>query len=198
MAMSSERENAPEESLVRANSGALAQVLDRLTEADGYFQQAAAADPGQPYVHMGRGYQALNRDDNDTAIKEFLSTIAINPILPGAHTALAIAYYQAGRFAAARSTIRKSMEIDPDDPIAPQLGSAFNIDQANIGEAIRLAKDALEQSLEHDYFAVESLASARSGITNVGSAYLNLGLGDWANYYAQLAFSPTLRIAIFY
>lgn len=191
-AMSTARANGPDESLVLANSGVLAQNLDRLADADDYFDRAAIADPGQPYVHMGRGYQALNRGNTQAAIDEFLSAIAINPILPGAHTGLAVAYYQAGRFAAADATIKKAMEIDPDDPIAPQLGSSFNVDQANIGEAIRLAKDALAKSLKYDYFAVESLASARSGITNVGSAYLNVGLTDWANYYAQLAFTPYL------
>ncbi len=191
-AMSRARATGPTESLVLANSGVIAQSLDRLTNADEYFEQAATVDPGQPYVHMGRGYQALNRGDKDSAIEEFLSAIAINPILPGVHTGLAIAYYQAGRFPAARSTIQKAIEIDPNDPIAPQLGSAFNIDQANIGDAIRLAKDALEKSLKFDFFTVESLASARSGITNVGSAYLALGLGDWANYYAQLSFTPYL------
>ena len=88
--------------------------------------------------------------------------------------------------------IERAMELDPNDPVAAQVGATFALDQADVAKAIPLAQAALERSLKYDYYAVESLASARNGLTNIGSAYLNLGLTDWANYYAQLSFTPYL------
>ena len=181
-----------DESLIYASQGFHAQALDELDEADEFFSRALEIDPSQPGAISGQAYQALSRGENERAIDLFLKLITINPSYPGAHTGLAIAYYQAGRRSIAISTIERAIELDPNDPIAPKIGSAFAIDNADIARAIPLAQDALEKSLKFDYFAVENLASARTGLTNIGSAYLNLGLTDWANYYAQLAFTPYL------
>ncbi|MBT8447889.1 MAG: tetratricopeptide repeat protein, partial [Gammaproteobacteria bacterium] len=184
------REARPDNALVHANSGFLALNLDKLDAAEGHLQRAGSLDEASPHLHMARGTQALMAGDHAAAIEHFVTAIAIEPVLPGAHTSLAIAYYQAGRFDEGRAMIDKAIQIDPDDPIAPKIGTTMSLDQADIGRAIRLAKDALAKSLEYDYFAVESLASARSGVTNLGAAYSSLGLTSWANYYAQLAFTP--------
>lgn len=188
--MAEAREAKPDSAAIQANSGSLAQNLNRLADAESYYQSAESIDSNNPQVMLGRGVKHLMLGEHDEAINLMLKAIAIQPNLPDAHTNLAIAYYQAGRFTEARAMIDKAILIDPNDPVAPKIGTTMGVDQADIGRAIRLAQDALEKSLEFDYFAVESLESARSGVTNLGSAYANLGLTSWANYYAQLAFTP--------
>ena len=188
--MAAARAARADSATIQANSGALAQSLNRLDDAEAFYQVAESLDENNPHVMLARGVKHLMLGEHDEAINAMLAAIAIAPNLPDAHTNLAIAYYQAGRFPEARAMIDKAMIIDPNDPVAPKVGTTMGVDQADIGRAIRLAQSALEKSLAFDYFAVESLESARSGVTNLGSAYANLGLTSWANYYAQLAFTP--------
>ena len=94
MALASE--SGPEESLILANQGFQAANLEYLNEADEFYRRALKQDPSQPVAISGEAYLALGRGDNDLAIEKFLQLIAINPNQPGAHTSLAIAYYQAG------------------------------------------------------------------------------------------------------
>ena len=186
------KESSQDESLIFANLGYQAANLEYFAEADDYYRQALEQDPSQPVAISGEAYLALARGENEAAIDKFLQLIAVNPKQPGAHTSLAIAYYQVGRRAAAQAAIDRAIALDPNDPVAPQIAATFALDLADVAKAIPYAQDALEKSLKYDYYAVESLASARNGLTNIGSAYLNLGLTDWANYYAQLSFTPYL------
>ena len=72
------------------------------------------------------------------------------------------------------------------------------VDQAEAGEAIRLAREGLEKTLRSETYARELLASNSGGSTALGNAYANLGLNEWGGFYEQLSFSPYLPNGYFF
>jgi tetratricopeptide (TPR) repeat protein len=176
----------------------LALVLDRLDEGETLARAALADDPMDSSAMLLLGSIALRRDKLAEAIEWMLRAGVANPGLAGANTSLAIAHYQAERFDLVRPALENAIRLDANDPVPPLIGSIMAQDQAEAGRAIRLAREALDRYLTWGNFAVESLASSQSGIVNLGSAYTNLGLDAWGEFYGQLSFDPTLATSHFF
>ncbi|HSF02037.1 MAG TPA: tetratricopeptide repeat protein, partial [Solirubrobacterales bacterium] len=182
---------APHDPLYKVTYAALLMaVYDELDEAEALSTEALALDPSNADALLLAGQAALRRGRTADAVEAMLKATVANPGLAGATTSLGIAYYHARQFEAARKTIENAMRLDPRDPVPPLIGSIMAQDQAEVGRAIRLAHEAIQRYEGFQNFAVESLAKSRSGIVNMGSAYANLGLNEWGEYYGQLSFNP--------
>jgi tetratricopeptide (TPR) repeat protein len=78
------------------------------------YARITAIDPFDAESHGMLGRLALQRDDADTAIREFRAVIALKPIdLAAAHTDLAEGYLKGGKRADARKQTLAALEIAP-------------------------------------------------------------------------------------
>ena len=183
---------APQDALYKATYAALLiAVLDRLDEGTTVLNEALALDSTSADALLLRGNLALRQGRPEEAVEWMLKATVVNPGLAGATTSLGIAYYQAGQFDAAEKTIDTALRLDPYDPVPALIGSIMAQDQAEAGKGIRLAREALQRYESFPNFAVENLAKSQSGIVNMGSAYANLNLNAWGQYYGQLSFNPS-------
>ena len=163
---------------------------DRLIEAKAVLADVAAIRPGHSTAYAVSGLIALAEGRQEDALAEMNRAVTANPAELQVYTGLAFVHYPAERFEETERALAEASRVDPDDPL-PKLISAITAqDQAQAGSAIRYSREALEQILSVGSFEVEDLTNSRSGLSNLGSAYSNLGLGDWGEYYAQRAFSP--------
>ena len=180
----------PKVALPVANYGTSLWLLDRSEDAEREFDRALRLEPGQAESLLGKGFLLIERGKPAAAVPEILKAIAANPTLPDAHMALAAAYYQSGRYPEAMRAAVQARTIDPGNPVPPLMASIMAQDQARAGEAIEFAQEALQKARKFGTFAVQSIANTRSGESNVGSAYRNLGMNGWGTYYADLSFNP--------
>jgi hypothetical protein len=88
--------------------------------------------------------------------------------------------------------------LDPNDPLIPLIGSVIASDQARADEAVEYAREAIRLYRQRGGEGVTGLASTRGGNNTLGSAFLNLGLGSWADYYNDLSFDPYLADSYYY
>jgi tetratricopeptide (TPR) repeat protein len=78
------------------------------------YERIAAIDPFDADVHATLGRLAMQRDDADTAIREFRAVIALKPVdQAAAFTDLAESYLKGGRRAEARKQTIGALEIAP-------------------------------------------------------------------------------------
>jgi tetratricopeptide (TPR) repeat protein len=86
------------------------------------YRRIAAIDPFDAAAHAALGRMALQRDDADTAAREFRSVIALNPVdRASAYTDLAEAYYKSGKKADAKKQTLAALEIAPTYERAQEL-----------------------------------------------------------------------------
>ena len=183
-------EAAPDNMAPRVNLALLYLSLDRLRDAREILATIDPDDPVAATARLAEGLILLAEGQAEPAIEMLDRAVVANPGTLEAYTALTVAKYQQGDFAAADGALVEARRADPDDPIPLILSSVIAQDQARIGEAIRYSRRALQQIRRLGSFAVEDIANTRSGASNVGSAYTTLGLKEWGRYYAQRAFSP--------
>jgi tetratricopeptide (TPR) repeat protein len=78
------------------------------------YDRIAAIDPFDADVHATLGRLAMQRDDAETAIREFRAVIALKPVdQAAAFTDLAEGYFKGGRRAEARKQTLAALEIAP-------------------------------------------------------------------------------------
>jgi tetratricopeptide (TPR) repeat protein len=78
------------------------------------YDRIAAIDPFDADVHATLGRLAMQRDDAETAIREFRAVIALKPVdQAAAFTDLAESYFKGGRRAEARKQTLAALEIAP-------------------------------------------------------------------------------------
>ncbi len=78
------------------------------------YERIAAIDPFDADVHATLGRLAMQRDDAETAIREFRAVIALKPVdQAAAFTDLAESYFRGGRRAEARKQTLAALEIAP-------------------------------------------------------------------------------------
>ena len=188
----------PNRDLVKANYGALLTSLNRLDDAQVQFDELLASNPGSAWGLLGQGFLDLALGRTESGVENILKAMVANPDIPGIDAALGMAFYQAHRFDAAVESLGDSRRRDPDNPVGLIIGSFMAVDQAEAGEAIRLAREGLEKTLRSETYARELLASNSGGSTALGNAYANLGLNEWGGFYEQLSFSPYLPNGYFF
>jgi tetratricopeptide (TPR) repeat protein len=86
------------------------------------YERIAAIDPFDADVHATLGRLAMQRDDAETAIREFRAVIALKPVdQAAAFTDLAESYLRGGRRAEARKQTLAALEIAPSYERAQEL-----------------------------------------------------------------------------
>lgn len=189
----------PKNALFQANYGVVLNSQERLKEAEQAYAAAEALEPNQSDALVGRGILALKRGLTDESIDLTLKANVADPAVLDGDILLGVGLYRAGEVQAAQETLANAARLCPNDPVPPQINSVIAQDQAEAGEAIRLAREAHDRLLRTGPpLGIEGVASSQSGITNVGSAYANLNLDDWGTYYGQLGFSPYLANSHFF
>lgn len=174
----------------KARYALLLLYLNRTDEAEPLLQQAIAIGPTNSEALRGMGFLALSRGHGGQAVDWILRATTVDPGLAAANAQLGIAYYQGGHRRAAEQAFDNARRLDPRDPIPDLFQSVVAQEQAEAGQAIRHARRAYRKYTEWKNYSVETIASDRNGTINLGSAYANLGLTAWGDYYAQLSFDP--------
>jgi tetratricopeptide (TPR) repeat protein len=79
------------------------------------YQRIAAIDPFDPEAHTALGRFALQRDDAETAAREFRTVIALGPVdRAAAYTDLAESLFKGGKRAEAKKQTLAALEIAPN------------------------------------------------------------------------------------
>lgn len=174
----------------KARYALLLLYLNRTDEAEPLLHQAIAIGPSSSEALRGMGLLALGRGHGERAVDWILRATTVDPGLAAANTQLGIAYYQSGHRRAAEQAFENAGRLDPRDPVPDLLQSVVAQERAEAGQAIRHARRAYRKYADWKNYSVETIASDRNGVINLGSAYANLGLAAWGDYYAQLSFDP--------
>ncbi|HZT75209.1 MAG TPA: tetratricopeptide repeat protein [Vicinamibacterales bacterium] len=78
------------------------------------YQRIASLDPFDAEAHRYLGRDALDRNDTDTAVREFRAVVALGPVdRAAAYTDLAESYFKSGRKAEAKKQTLAALEIAP-------------------------------------------------------------------------------------
>jgi Flp pilus assembly protein TadD len=86
------------------------------------YERIAAIDPFDAEAHATLGRLAMQRDDAETAIREFRAVVALGPVdQASAHTDLAESYFRSGQRAEARKQTLAALEIAPSYQRAQEL-----------------------------------------------------------------------------
>jgi len=102
-----------------AAARALTKVMndEKITDAaklSPVYQRIVAVDPFDAAAHAALGRLSLERNDAETAIREFKAVIALKPVdLAAAYTDLAESYFKAGKRPEARKQTLAALEIAP-------------------------------------------------------------------------------------
>ena len=180
----------PDSPLVLTNFATHLLLADEIESARDMLAKAKAIKPGYSQALLLDGLIALFDGQPDDAVERLTQASVADPSLLQIYTGLGFAHYQAEEFPEADEALEQARRLDPDDPTPLVVSAIIAQDQAQAGEAIRYSREALELIRKVGSFAVEDIASASSGLSNLGFAYVNLGMADWGEYYAQRAFSP--------
>jgi tetratricopeptide (TPR) repeat protein len=183
-------EAAPDTPLVLTNYAMWLMQVDRIEEARALLDKALAIKPGYSTALAVQSLITLLDGDPASATTRSQAAIVANPAEPQIYSILSFAQYHDGQFADAEASLEQARRVDPDDPLPLVVGAVMAQDQAEAGKAIRYAREGAEKIRQLGSLEVESIVSTRSGVSNVGSAYSNLDLDDWGEYYAQQSFSP--------
>lgn len=180
----------PNRALFHATAGMILNVAARRRESDAAFQRALSLETNQPDALRGKGVLRLQESDNAAAIELLRKAGTVDPENNDGNLLLGTAEYQQGAVTDARKTLANAARIDPNDPLPYLMLSVIAQDHAMADAAIVDGREAIKRIERTGPIRAEGLASAQSGILNIGSAYANLGLDDWGGYYGQLGFSP--------
>jgi tetratricopeptide (TPR) repeat protein len=180
----------PYRALFHATQGTIWSIAARRQEAEAAFAQALSLEPNQSDALRGEGVLRLEEGDNAAAIDLLRKAEVVDPENNDGTILLGVAEYQEGSVTDARKTLNNAARIDPNDPVPPLMLSVIAQDHALADEAILHARETMARIQRTGPIYVEGLASAQSGILNVGSAYANLGLDAWGGYLGQRAYSP--------
>jgi tetratricopeptide (TPR) repeat protein len=86
------------------------------------YQRIAAIDPFDAGAHAALGRLAMQRNEPETASREFRAVIALNPVdRAAAYTDLAESYYKGGKKADAKKHTLAALEIAPSYERAQEL-----------------------------------------------------------------------------
>lgn len=180
----------PDSALTLTNYASYLLLHDRIEEAKVLLDRVRALKPGYSQSLLLAGLIELFEGRPAQGVEQLKQASVADPSLLQIYTGLAFAHYQSGEFAEAGEALAQARRVDPDDPLPLSAGAIIALDQFEAGQAIRYSREALDRIRTVGSFAVENLASASSGLSSLGFAYVNLGMDDWGEFYAQRAFSP--------
>lgn len=163
--------------------GWLETMANDLVAAQKDYEEALKIAPSDYVSLTGMGYLALKSGNFELALRHLLAANAIEPRYARAVLGMAIAYYQQGQLKAALDCLTRSTELDERDPMPWFLKSLIYQDHWQAGEAIRAAREGM---VRLPYLkSMNQLATNLQGSANLGSAYSQFGMEDWAMRVAQ-------------
>jgi tetratricopeptide (TPR) repeat protein len=109
---------APANARAHNNLGHALYDKGEIDEAITHYRQTVALEPGNARAHTDLGYALAARGDRDEAIQHYRQAIQLDPGYAKAHGALGQALRRAGRFAEARKSLGRCLELlSPNDPL---------------------------------------------------------------------------------
>jgi Flp pilus assembly protein TadD len=166
----------PEDIETRNSLGLIMAGKGRLEAARVQFEAIVQIDPTFAGAHLNLGMIALQQGQGDAALEaaaaHFFSAVTYDPSLATAHLNLALANLHLGRTSEAISGLRRTLELEPDQPDVLDQLAWLLIDVPdpalrNPGEAVVLAERAcaLTQYREPELLATLAAAHAGTGDT---------------------------------
>jgi tetratricopeptide (TPR) repeat protein len=157
--------------------GALLSALAVLTarecpkyhDSEALWRSTVAENPGAWMAHNNLGAELMHAGQVDEAVKQFQTSLELEPNNPAAHNNLADALLRLGRTDEGLAHYAKSLDLDPRNVSTQTDFGAALLQLGRTGEAIPHLQRALE--------AKPSFAKARA---NLGTAYLQEGRIDEA------------------
>jgi adenylate cyclase len=109
-----------------------------LDQAERWARRALELDDSEPFAHMALGHVMLWRRDQDGALAEFRSMIALDPNFAQGYAATGLALMYAGRAAEALEPFALAMRLDPHYPsIVLHYVAQANFSLGNYGTAAK-------------------------------------------------------------
>ncbi|MEQ9434222.1 FecR domain-containing protein [Hyphomonas sp.] len=163
---------------------------DRLDLAEAVFADVSEANRLHPEIQSALAVIRLMQGQPEAAGEATARLIAANPGRPGATTLDAMAQWHAGRRNLAIKSIFNAIRLDPNDAFSAQAGSVMAQDEYRAGDAIRLARAALDADARSRDAGLIDLPASQSGRIDIGSAFRNLGLSAQGETYSSQAANP--------
>ena len=164
------------------NLGVTLQKMGRIDEAVAEFRQAMRIVPDHPDLHYNLADALRLRGQLDDAISAYMRALAMNPDHERACFHLATVLEARSRYPEAMDYYRRALALKPNEPstmarLAWILATVPDPGVGNPGEAVTLAKRAVEQAGRDDPIILDTLAAA----------YAAVGLFDLAVAHAERA-----------
>lgn len=135
----------------------------RYVEAEGYFTQALAVDPGRTDALVGLGIAQYKQGQIEPASDTLEKAVAIRPNEPSVRLYLGLAYLHSGETAQAEAQLTALRSLDIDPRIGRQIERALDvIKQGGLSDPVRdflIGSLETEAQLSHD--AREALLQAQ-------------------------------------
>jgi tetratricopeptide (TPR) repeat protein len=171
-----------------SRKGMLFNWVEDIRNAKKDFKNAIDLNPVDYQSLDGLGFIALKEGRTEEAIQYFLQTSILEPRFAEPHIFLAIAYYQLEDFNRALEELDLAKALDPKDPLPHIIAYLIYQDTYRPFDSINEATKALD--LLPNLKSVNPVETTQKGLTNLGSAFLNLGMTEWGTSYAEESFNP--------
>lgn len=179
----------PENPAVRANYARFLIDNDQMSAAKREIDVAVSLDANSYAVLATRGRYLLKMGRTAEGEKVLLDAAAVNPTYGDALIGMAIATYQQNATEETMQALDNADRFDPMNPSTSLIRSGIAIDRYEADEAVVQAREALRRrQLRGGYYLgydVNRQASSYLGVT-----LENLGMEEWAQYYADRSFDP--------
>jgi Tfp pilus assembly protein PilF len=159
----------PDSAAAQYNLGTTLTMIGRLPEAADRFERALRIRPDYALAHNNLGDVEIRLGRPAEALQHYRSALRLDPTNVDAHYNLANVLRSRGEFAAAIPEFRRALALRPDWT-PPLVGLAWSLittpDRSlrNTGEAIALARRAVEITARQDRAALDVLAAARAAV----------------------------------
>jgi len=163
--------------------GSLDAFANRYGAATHAFSEALQNNPADYVALTGQGILLLKQGHVDAALESLLAASLVEPKYARAHLYIAIAYYQLGRTRNALAEIERAKALDPLDPLPAMVASLIHTDHYEAYAAVQEARDALQ--LMPNLKSLNQLANDQKGGANLGTAFFNWEMREWAASYAE-------------
>jgi tetratricopeptide (TPR) repeat protein len=165
--------------------GQMALRQGRYVEAEGFFNEALAKDPGRTDALVGLGIAQYKEGQTDQAIESLEKTVQIRPNEPSVRLYLALAYLKRGETEKAELQLAALRALKIDSRVGDQVQQALDlIKQGPLSDSVR-------------NFIVGSLETQAELSRDVHDARLQAQMAQ-AYYYAYSPYYPFAPFSPFY
>ena len=159
-----------------------------LGEAQRLLDELLAREPDNYVALTAQGLARLRAGEPRAALESFLKAGLVEPRYARAWLYSGVAFYQLNERERALEAFRKAAALDPRDPIPYFYESMVYSDALEFGASVVAAREA--QRRMPNLRSLNQVASNQKGSANLGTALADLGMEEWARYYADEAYSP--------